>query len=140
MALREKLQERTAPFLEAGEQGRQVFMAQSGPSPLFALVSYWIVLVAGHYVIAVVTDRAIVVLTASKLRPSVPKSVLLRLPRATPLGPVSGLWGKIELGGERYWVHKRFHKDIEAADADLVANESTDSPPPPMPDSGTPAP
>jgi hypothetical protein len=30
---------------------------------------------------------------------------------------VSGLWGKIELDDKRYWVHKRFHKDIEAADS-----------------------
>ena len=133
MAIREKLQQRTAPFLEAGEEGRQVFMAQSGPSPFFALISYWVVLVAGQYVIGVVTDQTIVVLKASKLRPSVPKSVLLRLPRTTPLGPVSGLWGKIELGGARYWVHKRFHKDIEAADAELAAKGSTGtfSPPPP---------
>jgi hypothetical protein len=125
MALRDKLRERAAPFLEPGEQVRQVFMAQSGPSPLFALVSYWIVIIAGHYAIVVVTDRAVVVLRAGKLRPSVPKAPLQRLPRSTRLGPVSGLWGKVQLGGERYWVHKRFHKDVEAADADLAAQGST---------------
>jgi hypothetical protein len=133
MALREKLRERAGPFLEPGEQVREVFMAQSGPSPLFALVSYWIVIIAGQYVIVVVTDRAVVVLKASKVRPSFPKSALLRLPRLT-LGPVSGLWGKVQLGGERYWVNKRFHKDIEAADADLANRPSTTIDAPPSPD------
>jgi hypothetical protein len=120
MALREKLAERSAPFLEPGEQVRQVFLAQTGPSPMFALVSYWIVLATGQRVVVVVTDRAVLVLKAGKMSPSLPKAVLARLPRATSLGPVHGLWGKVELDGQRYWVPKRFHKDIEAADADLA--------------------
>ncbi len=138
MALREKLQQRSEPFLEPGEQVRQVFMAQSGPSPLFALLSYWIVIIAGRYVIVVVTDQAIVVLRASKLRPSFPKSPLLRLPRAAQLGPVSGMWGKLHLGGERYWVHKRFHKDLVAADADLAAQTPTGVVSPPTPEHAEP--
>ena len=93
-------------------------MAQTGPSPLFSLISYWIVLIAGHYAIVVVTDRAIIVLDAHKWRPAKPKGLRLRGPRGTHLGPVSGLWGKVQLD-ERYWVHKRFHKDVRAADNDL---------------------
>jgi hypothetical protein len=123
MALRDQLAERSGAFLEPGEQVRQVFLAQSGPSPLFVLLSYWIVLFAGLYVIVVVTDRAIVVLRASKLRPTTPKTLLMRLPRGNRLGPVSGLWGKIELD-RRYWVHKRFHKDVDAAVADLAAMDA----------------
>ena len=37
-----------------------------------------------------------------------------------PMNLIEGkLWGKITVGGERTWVHKRFHKDVQAADAAL---------------------
>ncbi len=120
MALRDKLAERAQPYLEPGEQVRHVFMGQTGPSPWFAALSYLIVVLAGKYFIFVVTDRAIVVLRASKLVPSKPKALEVRLPRATQLGPVSGIWGATQALGQRVWVHKRFHKDLLAADTELA--------------------
>ena len=33
----------------------------------------------------------------------------------TPLGDPSGVWAKVELGGVRYWVHRRFFVDIRSA-------------------------
>lgn len=119
MALRDKLAERAKPYLEPGEEVRHVFMGQTGPSPWFAALSYWIVLIAGKYFIFVVTDRAILVLRASKLIPSKPKDVEARLPRNTQLGPVKGIWGETHALGQRVWVNKRFHKDLMAADAEL---------------------
>jgi hypothetical protein len=52
--------------------------------------------------------------------PSKIKGVVGSLPRQTPLGPVSGLWGKVQLGPEQVWVHKRFHKDVAAANAFIM--------------------
>lgn len=121
MALRDKLAERTQPYLEPGEQVRHVFMGQTGPSPWFAALSWLIILFAGEYFIFAVTDRAILVMKAGKFLPSKPKSLAARLPRQTQLGPVKGLWGQTEALGKRVWVHKRFHKDIQAADAELTA-------------------
>ena len=121
MALRDKLAERAQPYLEPGEQVRHVFMGQTGPSPWFAALSYWIVLFAGKYFIFVVTDRAIIVLRASKLVTSKPKALEARLPRATQLGPVKGIWAETHALGQRVWVNKRFHKDVQAADAELAA-------------------
>lgn len=66
MALRENLHERFQPFLEPGEQVHQVFLARSGPSPFFSLITSRVVLVAGHYAVVAVTDRAIVVLRAAR--------------------------------------------------------------------------
>ena len=120
MALRDKLAERTQPYLEPGEQVRHVFMGQTGPSPWFAALSWLIVLIAGQYYIFAVTDRAILVMKAGKMTGSNPKSLEARLPRATQLGPVKGLWGKTDALGKRVWVHKRFHKDLMAADAELA--------------------
>lgn len=121
MALRDKLVERTQPYLEPGEQVRHVFMGQTGPSPFFAALSWLIILFAGEYFIFAVTDRAILVMKAGKLVSSKPKSLEARLPRNTQLGPVKGIWGQTNALGKRVWVHKRFHKDIQAADSELTA-------------------
>lgn len=121
MALRDKLMSRSEPYLEPGETVRHVFMGQTGPNPMWALLTYWIMLVKGKYFIFAVTDRSILVIRASKWMPSKPKELEARLPRATPIGPVSGtLWGRTEALGQRVWIHKRFHKDVEAADAELA--------------------
>jgi len=118
MALRDKLAERAAPFLPQGSQVRQVFVCQTGPSPWFFLLTYltifWI-----KYRLVAVTQDGIYVLEGSKLTGGAkPKSLVGTIPRATQLGPVSGVWGQINLLGERHWVHKRFHKDVTAADAE----------------------
>lgn len=130
MALRDKLAERTQPYLEPGEQVRHVFMGQTGPSPWFAALSWLIILIAGEYYVFTVTDRAILVMKAGKFIPSKPKSLEARLPRQTQIGPVSGLWGKTETLGRRVWVHKRFHKDVNAADAELAQGGGPDTVPP----------
>jgi hypothetical protein len=71
----------------------------------------------GKYAIIAVTDRRILVFKASPLATTRPKELLGTFPRETRFGPTSGVFGKIDLGGTRYYVHKRFRKDLEAADA-----------------------
>ncbi len=116
MALRDKLRARTQPLLDPGEQIQAVFLAQSGPSPywffLTYLVMFWI-----KYRIVVATDRAIVIFNSGLWAPAKPKALWVRLPRNVKLGPLSGLWGKLTLNGIRHWIHKRFHKDVAAANA-----------------------
>ena len=120
MALRDKLAERAQPYLEPGEQVRHVFMGQTGPSPYWSFLTYWIMLISGQYFVFVVTDRAILVLNAAKWLPNKVKGIEARLPRATQIGPVSGMWGKSEGLGKKVWIHKRFHKDVLAADSELA--------------------
>lgn len=120
-SLREKLAERARPYLGAGEEVQQVFLAQSGPNPNFFALSA-LVYLASKYRIVAVTNRAIVVLAAKGFfRQSSPKQVLERLARETPLGPLSGaLWSRVNLPCEKpSWVHRRFYRDVEAADAAL---------------------
>ena len=130
MALRDKLVARSEPLLPPGSHIRHTFVCQTGPSPWFFLLTYltifWI-----SYRIVCITDDAIYVLRSTKLTFK-PRELVATLPRQTQLGPVSGLWGKIELMGERHWVHKRFHKDIEAADHE-AHRLATQAPPPPPP-------
>jgi hypothetical protein len=120
MALREKLASRTQPFLEPGEQVMQIFSAQTGPNPwLIPAIGPIIVLFFSKMRVIAVTDRAVLLLNSSKLSAK-PTALVQRLPRQTRLGPIEGkIWGKITVGGERIWVHKRFHKDVQAADAAL---------------------
>ena len=118
MALREKLASRAQPFLEPGEQVQQIFPTQVGPNPwMIPAIGPIIVMLVSKIRVIAVTDRGIVVLNSSKLSAK-PTGLLQRLPRQTRLGPVEGkVWAKINVGGERHWVHRRFHKDAQAADA-----------------------
>jgi hypothetical protein len=124
MAIRHKLTQRVVPFLEPGEQIQAIFIAQSGPPPCWSLLSTWIVLLTRGYVTVVATDRAIVVLRNGWLTSTRPQSLQARLPRQ-PMDDPSGLWARVDLGGTRYWLHRRFHKDVRAANAAILGGAAS---------------
>ncbi|KNX36390.1 hypothetical protein [Luteipulveratus halotolerans] len=118
MALRDKLAKRMEPYLEPGERIQSVFMAQAGPSPYWLFLTYLMFFWFRPVVIAV-TDRNVVIVNTGKFwTTTFPKKLHLRGPRMVWFGEQSGLWGSIQLD-EKYYVHKRFHKDVRAADAAL---------------------
>src|ERR1051326_1488897 len=120
MALRDKLRTRVQPFLEPGEQIRSVFQAQTGPNPNFIFLTYLILFWAKYFVIAV-TDRRIAVFRASMFTPTKPRELVAGHPRETRLGDAKGaLWGSVQLGDKKYWVHRRFRKDVLEADRALL--------------------
>jgi len=123
MALRDKLAERARPYLEPGETIQSVFIAQSGPSPYLMFLSALIVIFTASYATVVVTDRAIVVLRNGRFNGK-PTGLHQRGPRNVRLGQPSGIWQKITLD-KPYWVHRRFHKDLAAADDALAAGSTT---------------
>jgi hypothetical protein len=120
VAIRDKLQRNVQPYLEPGETVQAVFPATGGLTPYFLFLTYLLFFFM-KYVIVAVTDRRILLLQASMWATTKPKGVLGVFPRETRLGPVSGLWGKIDLGGTTYHVHRRFHRDVQAADAAAAA-------------------
>jgi hypothetical protein len=124
MGIREKLQERAQPFLEPGEQVQAAFPAQTGPTPWLAgAVGVLIYAFIAKYRVVVVTDRAVLLLKAGPFTPTKPKALVTRLPRSGPVGPPNGkLYAKLTLDGETHWVHRRFWKDIETADASYSAS------------------
>ena len=119
MGPRADLAKRSASFLPDDSEIRHIFICQAAPNFGFFLVTYvtgltmfWI-----KYRCVAVTRDAIYVLESSKLSGGArPQSLAGTIPRETQLGPVSGRWAKIDLQGERHWVHKRFHDQIESAD------------------------
>src|SRR6266536_621139 len=120
MALREKLRERVQPLLEPGEQIQSVFLAQTGPNPNFMFLTY-LVMFWKKYAVVAVTDRRIAVFRASMFRPGMPRKLVADHPRESKLGgPAGPLWGSFELAGTKYWVHRRFRKDVRAADDALA--------------------
>jgi hypothetical protein len=117
MALREKMTQRVAQYLEPGEQVQQIFPAQSGMNPNWRFLSAWLVLFNKYWVVAA-TDRAVLVFAASRWRGGKPKALATRLARQTQIGPTSGaLFSPIDVGGVKMYVHRRFYKDVQAADA-----------------------
>ena len=86
----------------------------------YALLSTLIIILSDAYSVVVVTDERILVCRSGRVRMSPVKGVIRELPRDTPIGPPSGLWWRCETLGERLYIHKRFHKDVTAADAVLT--------------------
>jgi len=121
MALRDKLRDRVQPLLEPGEQIQEVFLAQAGPSPWLAILTYLIFFAMKRFII-VATDRNIVVIKSSVWTGTSAKEVLGRLPRSTRIGPLSGIWAKTQIGPDKMYVHKRFHGDVARADAAAAAS------------------
>jgi hypothetical protein len=84
------------------------------------MLSAFILLLVNSYRVVVVTDRRILVCRSGRFSTTPVNEVLRELPRSTRIGPPSGLWWKSESLGERLYVHKRFHKDVNAADGASV--------------------
>ena len=121
MAIRDKLERNVQPYLEPGETVQAIFPATAGPSPYFLVLTGYLLSFWMKWVIIAVTDRRILILRASMLATTKPKEVLATLSRETQLGPVSGTYAKISLGGTRYYVHRRFHADLRTADTAALA-------------------
>ena len=133
MAIREKIVEKAAPFLEPGEQVQAVIGAQTASQFLFLLGALPFIL-SNRYRCVLATDRRILVLDSGRRSAAAPKAVTRVLPRATRIGPPSGaIWFVTGSLGETLRIHKRFFKDIEAADAAAGAAAGTPPPPPPPP-------
>jgi hypothetical protein len=64
--------------------------------------------------VVLLTDRGVLVLEYGRFSGVKPTRLLARLPLDTPIGPLSGLWARTELAGERLWVHRRWHGNATA--------------------------
>jgi hypothetical protein len=129
-APRADLVEAALPFLPAGDVIPQAFIGQAAPSFSYFVITYLTGITSrSKYRCVVVTDDAITVLESSKWSGGArPREVVGRMPRRTRLGPVSGRWAEVDLLGERHWVHRRFHPQIEAADREAGFRATSPSP------------
>jgi hypothetical protein len=137
MAIRDKMRNNAAAVLQPGETIQEVFGAQTA-SPFWSLVSYWIIIFKNAYRVVVVTDRRILVCTSGRVTTTPVKEIAEEFPRTTQIGPASGLWYKCETLGKTLYIHKRFHKDVAAADAGSSPLTAPPPPPPSAPPVGPP--
>jgi hypothetical protein len=121
VALRDTMRSSAAQYLQPGETIQAVIGAQTASQWLAALTGIFVFLGFNHYRILAVTPNRIVVLDAGKVSMSKARGVVTELPRATRLGPGAGLWHQIPAGQETLRVHRRFFKDLEAADNSITA-------------------
>ncbi len=117
MAIRDSMRASAAQYLQPGEPVEAVIGAQTASQWVAALTGVFVFLGLNRYRILAVTPTRIVVLDAGKTSMKTARGVVMELPRATRLGPGSGIWHRIPAGGETLRVHRRFFKDIDAADA-----------------------
>jgi hypothetical protein len=120
VALRDSMRESAAQYLRPGEPIQAVIGAQTSSQWMAALTGVFVFLGLNRYRILAVTPAPIVVLDAGKTSMKTARGVVTELPRATRLGPGTGLWHRIPAGGENLRVHRRFFKDIETADTALA--------------------
>jgi hypothetical protein len=116
MALRDTMRSSASKFLQPGEPIQAVIGAQTASQWLAALTGIFVFLGLNRYRILAVTPNRIVVLDAGRVRMSTARGIVMELPRSTRLGPGTGMWHKIPAGDETLRVHRRFFKDLEAAD------------------------
>ncbi len=117
MALRDSMRDSAAQYLQPGEAIQAVIGAQTASAWLAALTGALVFLGLNRYRIIAVTPTRIVVLDAGKTSMKKARGVVTELPRSTRLGPGSGVWHRIPAGSETLRVHRRFFKDLDAADA-----------------------
>jgi hypothetical protein len=120
MALRDSMRDSAAAYLRPGEPVQAVIGAQTASAWLAALTGFFVFLSFNRYRILAVTPTRILVLDAGKTSMKKARGVVLELPRATRLGPGTGLWHRIPAGDETLRVHRRFFTDIDAADAAMI--------------------
>jgi hypothetical protein len=122
MAIRDAMRASAAQFVEPGETIQQVFGAQTASPMTAPLIGAVIALIINRYRIVAVTDQRILVLDAGKWSQRTARAVVNELPRASRLGPTSGLWTKIETPAGKIYVRRYFFKDVNAADSVIAPN------------------
>jgi hypothetical protein len=116
MALRDRMRESAARYLQPNENVQAVIGAQTASQWLAAITGVLAFMSLNRYRILVVTSTRILVLDAGKTSMRQARGMVMELPRATRLGPASGIWHRIPAGSETLRVHRRFFTDIETAD------------------------
>jgi hypothetical protein len=121
MALRDSMRTSAAAYLQPGEPVQAVIGAQTASPMLAALTGVFVFLGLNRYRMLAVTPNRIVVLDTGKMSMAKARGVVMELPRSTRLGPATGVWHQIPAGDETLRVHRRFFKDVEAADSAATA-------------------
>jgi hypothetical protein len=120
VALQDKLKERVRPLLEPVEEVQEAFPARTGPNPNWLLLTWLTNFFAKYWIVAATNRGTIVFATPSLFKSTTPSEIEARFPAETVLGPTSGgLFARlnVSIADQPLWVHRRFFKDVDRADA-----------------------
>ncbi|MGZ7008312.1 MAG: hypothetical protein ACXVLX_22170, partial [Ilumatobacteraceae bacterium] len=112
----ERITQNAQHLLEPGEQIQAVIPPQTKSGWLGALGFIWLIFL-NRFRPIVVTDRRIAITDSGRWAQGKPTTIVASLARSTQIGPPQGLWWKCQSLGQPLYIHKRFHKDVEQADA-----------------------
>ncbi|MGW3546084.1 hypothetical protein ACWDNI_36875 [Nocardia niigatensis] len=121
--------DRAIAFLPPGSEIRQVFVSQTAPHFAYFLPAYLFgVFVKVRFRCVAVTDDAIYVMEGTRASGGArPIRLLGVMPRSTRFEPAAGLfWHKVELLGQRCWVHPPYLEQVLAADREAPGAVSGD--------------
>jgi hypothetical protein len=110
------MRQSAAPYLQPGEEIQAIFAGQTRSPFVLPLVGSIIMLIVNRYRIIAVTDQRILVLDSGRWSMRKARAIVTELPRSTRLGPASRVWHKLDTGTGNLYVHRRFFRDIDAAD------------------------
>jgi hypothetical protein len=112
VGLRETIKSNAAALLEPGEEIQAVIPAQLSPPAARSFIP-------PQRVTLVATDHRILVCKSGRYRITPVAQLISELPRDTQIGPVAGIWSRRDVLplGLPIWIHQRFRKDVDAADA-----------------------
>jgi hypothetical protein len=116
MSLRDSMRDSAAQFVQPDETVQAVIGAQTASQWMVPLTGFIFFRFVNSYRIIAVTSRRILVLDSGKSSMKKAHGVVTELPRSARLGPGSGTWHVIPAGPEKLRVHRRFFKDMQAAD------------------------
>jgi hypothetical protein len=71
------------------------------------------------YRVIVATDRRLLLYGGNRWRVGSIREQMNELPRRTRIGPASGVWHRTDVFGERLYIQRRWHREVQVADADL---------------------
>lgn len=127
MAIRDVLRRASDPFVRPDETIQAVFPGESGSLIArtvlvqFGAIGGVIAIFTRKLRIFTVTDQRILVLDAGRWSFRKARGVVTELPRGAELGPAGkGIWHTVTAGDEKIRVHRRFFKDLNAADAAIA--------------------
>lgn len=112
MSMADKIVANAAPHLEPGEHVQGAFAVQKTLTNKAG---------NGGYRAVVATDRRFLVFQSGTFSQTTLKKLLASLPRDQRLGPGSGAFHSVHLGGETMMVNFRYFKQLDAIDAALDA-------------------
>lgn len=128
---RKAIEASVAPDLLPGEIVIETAGAQTGPNPYWVFLTIWVLVFGAKYRTITLTNQALLIHSSNGLRPFNAKQLLQRVPHDTPIGPLSGLWSKVDVHGEQMYIHRRFHKDLDAINAGVLNGGPAAQPLPP---------